>query len=914
MNDIHETPVDGAATETGLSLCELQPIQFPGAIQPHGALLAVLGEPPWLVSHASANLAAILGKPAEAVLGRPLEHAVGGGASQILQQAGSYAGTGLIKAYHLPAPGGGTLQLHAHRIGRHICVDIEPLKPATAQSSPIANAQSVLETFRQAISCQQLCELAVDGLSAITGYDRVIAYRFCEDGHGEVIAEARGAGVESFLGLHYPAADVPMQARRLFLRHRVESIPDANYQPVSLLNEPTLDDGAQLDLTHSALRSVSPVQRAHIRAMRIAASVTIALVDGANLWGMLVCHHLTARRAGPEVRAAVDLIGQVASLLISPLNRIELDAQRQERSETLHTLIGGLAAPTELPTALASVQAELLGMVNANGAIVRYAGTQIDIGLTPPPAMAERILTALQSDADGQVIAVDNLTTRDAGFAACAKEASGALLLPLGYDRSDAILWFRPESLRTVMWGVNPNEPAVMSEDNAPTSSQAAKSRKQTVPNHSAPWTPGDLALVHELRRVVDDEITRRLAADLARETQLREVQQAELRGAISALHVSEGQLSTVEMRLERAQATAGIGSWELNVATGRLLWSKEVFKIRGILAGDLGQNIGDSLPLMPPDDRGTRQSWLAEMMAGNAPGPYESEIVRPDGEARLVRIEGGVVRGSNGKITHVAGTLQDVTERRQVERQLAQAQKMEALGILTGGLAHVFNNMLGVIMINLDLLQRLVTANASAKELCGEALDGATRCADLIRSLLAFAGRQPLHSERTEVNALVNDIASLLRRTLGEHITLVLNLDANLWPTTVDPAQFETALVNLATNAREAMPNGGRLEITTRNLQVDAIYRTEHPDLNVGDYVLVEASDTGVSIPADIISRIFDPFFTTKAPATGTGLGLSMAFGFAKQSDGHLAVYSEAGHGTTFQLFLPRRNAPAPA
>jgi signal transduction histidine kinase len=391
-------------------------------------------------------------------------------------------------------------------------------------------------------------------------------------------------------------------------------------------------------------------------------------------------------------------------------------------------------------------------------------------------------------------------------------------------------------------------------------------------------------------------------------------VHQAELRGAISALHVSEGQLNAAEMRLERAQATAGIGSWELNVATGRLLWSKEVFKIRGILPGAMDQHIDDPLPFMLPDEREARQGWLAEMMAGNTPGPHEGEIVRPDGEARLVRIEGGVVRGPDGNITHVAGTLQDITERRQIERQLAHAQKMEALGILTGGIGHVFNNMLGVIMVNLDLLQRLIVANPAAKELCAEALNGATRCADLIRSLLAFAGRLPLHSERTEVNALVNDISGLLRRTLGEHITLVLNLDAKAWPTTVDPAQFETALVDLATNAREAMPKGGRLDITTRNLQVDATYKTEHPDLNVGDYVVIEVSDTGASIPADIIGRIFDPFFTTKAPGTGTGLGLSMAFGFAKQSDGHLAVCSEANHGATFQLFLPRSDAPAPA
>jgi CheY-like chemotaxis protein len=238
----------------------------------------------------------------------------------------------------------------------------------------------------------------------------------------------------------------------------------------------------------------------------------------------------------------------------------------------------------------------------------------------------------------------------------------------------------------------------------------------------------------------------------------------------------------------------------------------------------------------------------------------------------------------------------------------------MEALGTLTGGMAHDFNNGLGVIIGNLDLLGRRVEKDAMAAELCGDALQGATRCAELIRRLLAFARRQTLRPEQIDVNALVSDITRLLGRTLGENVAIMPKLDAACWPVTVDPAQLEAALLNLATNARDAMPKGGEILITTRNVEIDAAYQAQQPDVSVGEFVLIEVTDTGTGIPPEIISRIFEPFFTTKGPGRGTGLGLSMAFGFAKQSGGHLAAYSEPGQGSTFRLYLPRGNALGPA
>jgi PAS domain S-box-containing protein len=890
------------------SLCALEPIQFPGAIQPHGALLAAIGEPPWLISHASANLSDILGLQTNSVLGQPLDMAVGETASRILRQAESYVGTVLNKTYSMPAPHGGSLSLQAHRTGRHICVDIERAESAAGDTPPITIARSILETFRQAASARELCEIAVDGLRAITGYDRVVAYQFAAQGHGTVIAEARGTDIEPVLGLSYPPSAIPAQARRQYLRNRVGSVADSRYQPVVLLADPTLHNGAELDLTHSALRSVSPIHREYMRNMGVASSLTIAVAPKVDLWGLLVCHQATPRVAGPETRAVADLVGEVVSLLVGRLGELDQRAQRQERSDILRRFIDKLGGDLPLPEALATAQADLLGIVDGTGALLRLAGKVTCIGRTPPPPLAESILDALLPLAGREVLAIDDLGARDEQFRACTEEASGALLLPLENADGDAILVFRPEQPYTILWGSDPAAPATVNEATgewaAPTSFAVMR---ETVRGRSTAWAPGDLVLAGELSRAVEYETARRMRNQLVTEMQLRERLQATLIGTIQSLRISEGQLNAVEMRLERAQARAGIGSWELNVATGQILWSKELFRIRGVTPGDLDPTVDNTLPLTHPDDRRSRQRWLADLMAGASPGPYEGKIARPDGTVRLVRIEGGAVRGPDGMITHIAGTLQDITERRQVERQLAHAQKMEALGNLTGGMAHDFNNMLGVVMVNLELLKRLVTANAAAVELCGEALDGANRCADLIRSLLAFARRQPLHPERTDVNVLVHEIVRILRRTLGEHITLELDLDQALWPATVDAPQLEAALVNLATNARDAMPRGGRLDITTRNICLDSMYTAEHPDVTAGDYVLIEVSDTGSGIPQEIIGRVFDPFFTTKAPGTGTGLGLSMAFGFAKQSDGHLAVYSEAGLGTTFRLYLPR-------
>jgi len=254
---------------------------------------------------------------------------------------------------------------------------------------------------------------------------------------------------------------------------------------------------------------------------------------------------------------------------------------------------------------------------------------------------------------------------------------------------------------------------------------------------------------------------------------------------------------------------------------------------------------------------------------------------------------------------------FRDVTETLALERQVREAQRLDAIGQLTGGVAHDFNNLLTVIMGNAELLASDPDDDELRRELTTMIRDAAKRGADLTQRLLAFARRQPLDPEPIEVNARLGELEGLLRRTLSETIDLELRLRPEAGRAFVDAAQFDTALLNLALNARDAMPGGGRLTIETSPVELDADYAAVHSEVTPGPYVLVAVSDTGTGIPADDIERVFEPFFTTKAATKGTGLGLSMVHGFVKQSGGHIKIYSELDHGTTVRLYLPPAAEP---
>jgi len=267
----------------------------------------------------------------------------------------------------------------------------------------------------------------------------------------------------------------------------------------------------------------------------------------------------------------------------------------------------------------------------------------------------------------------------------------------------------------------------------------------------------------------------------------------------------------------------------------------------------------------------------------------------------------------------YFTGMIHDISDRRHVEealreseRRLAQAQKMEAVGQLTGGIAHDFNNLLLVITGNLELLEPLIKTDEQ-QALLKEAQAAAALGSKLTDQLLTFARRRHMDAHVIQLNDLVVNIADMLRRTLGEDITLSTSLARDAWSTRADPGQFQSAIVNMAVNSRDAMPQGGKLVIETRNIVLDTDHADDQSELQPGAYVQLSISDTGTGMDPAVRDRVFEPFFTTKEKARGTGLGLAMVYGFVKQLGGHVTIYSEPGHGTTINLYFPRADASAP-
>jgi PAS domain S-box-containing protein len=281
---------------------------------------------------------------------------------------------------------------------------------------------------------------------------------------------------------------------------------------------------------------------------------------------------------------------------------------------------------------------------------------------------------------------------------------------------------------------------------------------------------------------------------------------------------------------------------------------------------------------------------------------PGRSQTVRASYDGRDYEVSRGAMTGGGAVVRFV-----DITEKLRDEMALRQGQKMEATGQLTGGMAHDFNNILQVIQANLDLMKGAVNSNPAMLARLHAAAAAADRGARLTQQLLAFARRQPLVPQPTNVARLVTDLADLLRNSLGERITMQLRVTDDPWNARIDPGQLENAILNLAINARDAMPDGGTVTVEVANATLDRRYAALHPDVTPGPYVLVAVDDTGTGMPPEVAAQAFDPFFTTKRDGKGTGLGLSMVYGFVRQSNGHIRIDSAIGQGTSVKLYLPR-------
>jgi len=410
-------------------------------------------------------------------------------------------------------------------------------------------------------------------------------------------------------------------------------------------------------------------------------------------------------------------------------------------------------------------------------------------------------------------------------------------------------------------------------------------------------------------------EAMRRGAADYLLKDRLGRLGSA-VRHALEKNHLrkerrrTEAALRESEARLKLALAASGMGVWEWDARADSVFWSPECRAILGV--DDPGLTRQDFLRLLHPEDEARVIAAWKHALETHSPLAVETRIVRPTGEVRWLANHGSAEWDDNGRPLRMVGTTQDVTERRQLEEQLRQSQKMEAIGQLAGGLAHDFNNILTVIEGYSTLLEQNLIETEEASREISLAVE---RAAGLSRQLLTFSRKQVMQPRDLDLNAVVIDMTKMLRRTLGEDITLAVESAPDIPLIHADQGMMEQVILNLGVNARDAMPNGGRLLISTTAVTIPdsgASGPADHPGVPGRPGVCLRVSDQGCGIPAEILPRIFEPFFTTKEVDKGTGLGLATVHGIVKQHRGSIRVTSEVGHGATFEITLPASKAAA--
>jgi light-regulated signal transduction histidine kinase (bacteriophytochrome) len=480
--------------QVDLTNCDREPIHIPGSIQPHGLLL-ILAPDSLAVLQAAGDAQRLLGWQGGGLAGRPLDVLL---PPEVLAAIRGLLASGCLQPGALEAvlPDGRRLDLILHRTEAGLLLEIEPL-PAGAPGSRVSLLPRVQAMVAQAATARSLrdaCQVAAEQVRGLTGFDRVMVYRFLEDGSGAVVAEAREADLSAFLGLHYPASDIPRQARALYLRNWIRLIPDAHYQPAPLLPPLSPLTGQPPDLSLCGLRSVSPLHLEYLSNMGVTASMSLSLIRGGQLWGLIACHHRTPRLVSFATRAACEIFAQMFSLQLDTHQQAEDFAYSSRQRRVHEALVQVMAQEADLAFGLIRHQPNVLDLIQSEGVAVligdRYAAT----GRTPEEAEVRAFAAWIGERATEEVIALDRLPEVYPPARAFAGVASGALVLPVSREPRDIIIWFRPEVLQTVTWAGNPNTPVEVAPEGARlTPRKSFEAWRETVRGRARPWKPVEI-------------------------------------------------------------------------------------------------------------------------------------------------------------------------------------------------------------------------------------------------------------------------------------------------------------------------------------------------------------------------------------------------------------------------------------
>ncbi|MBK3456597.1 MULTISPECIES: ATP-binding protein [Pseudomonas] len=515
-----------------LANCADEPIRFPGAIQPHGALLT-LREPDLQIVQVSANVASLFNHPPETLLGQPLDTLLGADNARTVQQIASQLNFIDAPALHVTL-NGNEFEGLLHRHQGVLVLEFEPryehFQPKSVNGRA-SNLGKMLQRLQSAKTLQALYEISVSEIQAMTGYDRVLIYRFEEEGHGQVIAEASAPSMELFNGLFFPASDIPEQARELYRTNWLRIIPNADYEPVPLLPKLHPDTGKPLDLSFATLRSVSPIHCQYMKNMGVLSSMSISLMKGDKLWGLISCGNREPLHVPNDLRTTCQTIGQVLSLQISAMEALDISRQREEKVEALDTLNQAMSASADTVfDGLAQCPQVLMDLVLAGGVAI-IEGQQLHrYGNCPEPAQIRALHKWLQ-DTGQPVFASHHLSAVYPPAADYQPVASGVLAMSLPKPVDNGVLWFRPEVKENIQWSGDPQKPLALEKSDAGLRLRPRTSFeiwKVEMAGISTKWSSGDRFAANDLRRSA-------LENDLARQV-LREQQAVRARDELVAV------------------------------------------------------------------------------------------------------------------------------------------------------------------------------------------------------------------------------------------------------------------------------------------------------------------------------------------------------------------------------------------
>ncbi|MFT2722461.1 ATP-binding protein [Deinococcus sp. A31D244] len=499
-----------------LTNCDREPIHIPGSVQPHGVLLVLRGDVATQVSgntetHFGLGVPEVLSGGLGALLdGETLARVQGALATESLNDNPLYLLT-------TPVRGRGLFDLIAHRRGQQVILEFEAARPGRPPVDSYSQVKRSVARLNATVDLAEFAAATAEEVRRLTGFDRVMVYQFAEDGTGTVIAEDLRGDLTPYLGLRYPASDIPQQARALYVQNMLRIIADVTYEPVPMFarqGEGVPDDvAAPLDMSYCVLRSVSPIHLQYLKNMGVNASMSVSLVRGGELWGLIACHHTEPRHLPYDVRSACELLGQVASVQISARQE-QRDQSYQLQLKTAQTqLVERMAEENDLLEALVGSGMNLLHFIDTPGAAVCLDGEVVLLGATPSRAQVTALTGWLDTQADVDILHTQTLGELHGPAQEYAGRASGLLAVKLSRSRHDYVMWFRPEELQTVTWGGDPNKPVEVSEDGTDrlTPRQSFAAWQETVRGRSAAWQTEELLAARALRRAIMAVVLRRV-------------------------------------------------------------------------------------------------------------------------------------------------------------------------------------------------------------------------------------------------------------------------------------------------------------------------------------------------------------------------------------------------------------------